>query len=164
MFGEVKRIKKPINLPVSIKLDTVIQNAPKPEVPKASDVKNFERKHPLDKFGRKRKHSDRSDPTKAPVMTLPPTPKQSIIIPTDSDNDIPMHSYILRTRRKPEIMRCNPRLARSTITNVNYSNMDTSSERAFPTRKHKPANLMRYPSATVISAHKRMKENSKKNG
>ena len=42
--------------------------------------------------------------------------------------------------------------------------MDIASERLSPPRKCKPANLMRYPSATVISAHKQMKENSKKSG
>ena len=40
--------------------------------------------------------------------------------------------------------------------------MDTDSERLSPPRKRKPANLMRYPSATVISAHRKMRENSKK--
>ena len=164
VFGEIKKIKKPISLPLSIKLDTTLRSPTKTGVQKAADVKNFERKHPLDKFGKKRKQTDWSDPTKTTTMTLPPPPKQSIIMPTDSDNDTPTHSYTLRTRKKQEVMRCNPRLARSTSTNVNYSNMNTSSERASPPRKCKPANLMRYPSATVISAHKRMKENSKKTG
>ena len=42
--------------------------------------------------------------------------------------------------------------------------MDTDSERLSPPRKCKQVNLMRYPSPTVISAHKRMRENSKKIG
>ena len=41
--------------------------------------------------------------------------------------------------------------------------MDASDERVSPTRKRKSPNLMRYPSATVISAHKRMKRNVKSN-
>ena len=85
-------------------------------------------------------------------------------MPTCSDTDTPTHSYTLRTRKKQEVVRCNPRPARSTCNNVNYSNMDNSSERTSPPRKCKPANLMRYPSATVISAHKRMKEKSKRTG
>ena len=56
-------------------------------------------------------------------------------------------------------MRLNPRPARSSTAVVNYSDMDISTERVSPTRKRKTANLMRYPSAVVISAHKRMKNN-----
>ena len=85
-------------------------------------------------------------------------------MPTGSDTDTPTHSYILRTHKKQEVERCNPRPARSTCNNVNYSNMDNSSERTSPPKKCKPANLMRYPSATVITAHKRMKEKSKRTG
>ena len=158
VFGKIKKIKKPIKLPVSSNLDT------KPEVPETTEVKNFQRKRPLDKFGKTRKYTDRSDPTKTTTITLPPPPKRSIVMPTCSDTDTPTHSYTLRTRKKQEVVRCNPRPARSTCNNVNYSNMDNSSERTSPPRKRKPANLMRYPSATVISAHKRMKEKSKRTG
>ena len=44
--------------------------------------------------------------------------------------------------------------------------MDQSTERISPPRKWKQANLLRYPSASVISAHKRMKRktNSDNNG
>ena len=162
VFGEIKKIKKPIKLPVSINLDTALRPSTKPEVAETTEVKNFERKRLLDKFGKTRKHTDRSDPTKTTTITLPPPPKQSIVMPTYSDTDTPTHSYTLRTCKKQEVVRCNPRPARSTCNNVNYSNMDNSSERTSPSRKRKPANLMRYPSAAVISAHKRMKEKSKR--
>ena len=164
VFGEIKKIKKPIKLPVSINLDTALRPSTKPEVPETTEVKNFERKRLLDKFRKTRKRTDWSDPTKTTTITLPPPPKQSIVMPTCSDTDTPTHSYTLRTHKKQEVVRCNPRPARSTCNNMNYSNMDNSSEQTSPPRKHKPANLMRYPSATVISAHKRMKEKSKRTG
>ena len=75
VFGEIKKIKKPIKLPVSINLDTALRPSTKPEVPKTTEVKNFERKRPLDKFGKTRKRTDRSDPTKTTTITLPPPPK-----------------------------------------------------------------------------------------
>ena len=90
VFGEIKKIIKPISLPVNIKLDTVTRS-PATGAQRTAEVKNFERKHPLDKFGKKRKRTDRSDPARTTTMTLPPLPKRSIIMSTDQ------HGHCLRT-------------------------------------------------------------------
>ena len=127
VFGEIKRIKKPVSLPVGIKLDTATR-LPTTVPQKTTEVKNFERKHPLNKFGKKIKRTDRSDPANSITMTLPPPPKRTLVLATDGDSDTPIHSYKLRPRKKQEIMRLNPRPARSTSAKVNYSNMDTDSE------------------------------------
>ena len=164
VFCEIKKIKKPIKLPVSINLDTSLKPSTKPEEPETTEVKNFERKRLLDKFGKTRKRTDRSDPMKTTRTTLPPLPKRSIIITKGSDTDTPAHSYTLRTCKRQEVVRCNQRPARSTCINVNYSNMDNSTERTSPPRKRKKTNLMRYPSTTVITAHKRMKKKFKRTG
>lgn len=163
VFGEIKRIIKPVRLPVSIRLDTSMI-PPIATTPKTTEVMNFERKHPSNKFGKKRKRTDRSESENSIVRTLPPPPKRTLILATNSDTDTPTPNYKLRPRKKQETTRLNPRPARSTCSKVNYSTMDTDSERLSPPRKRKQVNLMRYPSATVISAHKRMMENSKKTG
>ena len=123
---------------------------------KTTEMKYFQRKHPQDKFGRKCKRTDRSDPIKIPVKELRPPPRHTINFDIDTDTDKPTHNYTLRACRKPEKVRLNPRPARSSAVNVNYSKMDVSSEQISPPIKHKPPHLMRYPSATVISAHKMM--------
>ena len=166
VFGEVKRIKKPLTLPVNIQLNTDRSTTSGIKVnlgERTPDTKNFQRKHLLDKYGRKRKRTDHSNPTRTHTIELPPPPKQTINLQPDSDNGTPTHSYTLRAHRKPETVRFNPRPARSTTAVVNYFNMDASDEHVSPTRKRKSPNLMRYPSVTVISAHKRMKRNVKSN-
>ena len=69
VFGEVKCIKKPLILPVNIQLKTGTSTTSNTKVnhgQQTPDTKNFQRKHPHDKYGRKRKCTDRSNPTRTP--------------------------------------------------------------------------------------------------
>ena len=58
-------------------------------------------------------------------------------------------------------VRLNPRPARTVSSDVSYVNMDQTAKYTSPPRRWRTVNLIRYPSAAVISAHKHVKNKNK---
>ena len=111
LFQELKHIRKPIIQVTSSETDS------KPMVPLikkevsteySPSTKNFQQKHPHDKFQQKHKCTNRGAPDWTPTSDPLTPPKQNLTLNSDSGADLPTHSYTLRTCRKPATVRFNP--------------------------------------------------------